>query len=440
MDAGHFDVNTAYAAINTLRLDDMRPHICRTHDGGKTWQEIVKGIPVGQTVNVVREDTQRSGLLFAGTERGVYVSIDDGENWQSLRLNMPATSVRDLIIKDDDVAVGTHGRGFWILDNVTPLRQFKAGPQETALFKPQTATRLRFSMNTDTPLPPDEPAGENPPDGAMIDYNLGANASGVVTLEIKEPNGNLVRRYSSGDVIPPIDPKLNIPAYWVRPPQPLGNTPGIHRFLWDMHYTPVTGIDLDYPMTAVYARTAPETTSPWAMPGEYAVTLIAGGQSYTQPLNVRMDPRIKASKKDLAEQFEALKKLSGYRASLEKINNALEPLMNKLTKEKEAAGKKTVVTQLDALIKKLQDLAGSTRARAGAPLKLEVLQQLKSLFTDIERTDAAPTPVVRAAVAAVEQGAPEIVEQWRAVETQDLPVLNKQLEAARLPKIEVKEL
>ncbi len=440
MEAGHFDVNTAYAAINTLRLDDMRPHIYRTHDGGKTWQEIVKGIPDGQTVNVVREDTQRSGLLFAGTERGVYVSIDDGENWQSLRLNMPATSVRDLIIKDDDVAIGTHGRGFWILDNITPLRQFQMGPPETALFKPQTATRLRFSMNTDTPLPPDEPAGENPPDGAMIDYNLGANVSGIVTLEIKEPDGNLVRLYSSGDVIPPIDPKLNIPAYWVRPPQPLGNTPGIHRFLWDMHYSPVTGVDLNYPMTAVYALTAPETTSPWAMPGEYSVTLTVGGQNYTQPLTVRMDPRIKASRKDLAEQFDALKKLSGYRAALEKINNALEPLMNELTKAKEVAGKNAAVTQLDALIKKLQDLSGSRRARAGAPLELEVLQQLKSLFTDIERTDAAPTPVVRAAVATVEQGAPEIMEQWRAVETQDLPALNKQLEAARLPKIEVKEL
>ena len=172
IDAGHFDANTAYAAVNTLRLDDVRPHIYRTHDAGKTWTQIVQGIPDGQTVNVVREDTQRKGLLFAGTERAVYVSFDDGDNWQSLRLNMPATSVRDLIIKDDDVAVATHGRGFWILDNITPLRQLTSNQQSSVLFKPQTALRVRWNLNTDTPLPPDEPAGENPPDGAMIDYFL----------------------------------------------------------------------------------------------------------------------------------------------------------------------------------------------------------------------------------------------------------------------------
>src|SRR5438477_360500 len=172
VDAGHFDANTAYAAVNTLRLDDVRPHIYRTHDGGKTWTEIVHGISEGQTVNVVREDTQRKGLLFAGTERAVYVSLDDGDNWKPLRLNMPATSVRDLIIKDNDLAVATHGRGFWILDNIAPLRQWKKEQHDTVLFKPQTGLRIRWSLNTDTPLPPDEPAGENQSDGAMIDYFL----------------------------------------------------------------------------------------------------------------------------------------------------------------------------------------------------------------------------------------------------------------------------
>ena len=172
IEAGHFDANTAYAAVNTLRLDDLRPHIFRTHDSGKTWTEIVNGIPVGQTVNAIREDPERKGLLFAGTEKGVYVSFDDGAKWESLRLNLPATSVRDLIIKNDDLVVATHGRGFWILDNITPLRQFSQTQNESLLFKPQTALRVRSNVNTDTPLPPDEPAGENPPDGAMIDYFL----------------------------------------------------------------------------------------------------------------------------------------------------------------------------------------------------------------------------------------------------------------------------
>ncbi|MGH9548199.1 MAG: glycoside hydrolase, partial [Terriglobales bacterium] len=204
IEAGHFDANTAYAAVNTLRLDDLRPHIFRTQDNGKTWTEIVNGIPVGQTVNAIREDPERKGLLFAGTEKGVYVSFDDGAKWQSLRLNLPATSVRDLIIKNDDLVVATHGRGFWILDNITPLRQFNANQRENLLFKPQTALRVRGNVNTDTPLPPDEPAGENPPEGAMIDYFLPNAATGPVTIEIKDNKGGSVRKYSSTDA--PVKP------------------------------------------------------------------------------------------------------------------------------------------------------------------------------------------------------------------------------------------
>ena len=180
LEASHTDPNTAYAAINTLRLDDLRPHILRTRDGGKTWTEIVNGIPDNENVNAVREDPKRKGLLFAGTERTVYVSFDDGDHWQSLRLNLPATSVRDLIIKDDDLAIGTHGRGFWILDDITPLRQIddKVVASNAYLFEPELAYRVRWNMNTDTPLPPDEPAGQNPPDGAILDYYLGIRRIG----------------------------------------------------------------------------------------------------------------------------------------------------------------------------------------------------------------------------------------------------------------------
>src|SRR5438093_4478641 len=170
IDASHFDAGTAYAAVNTFRRDDLRAHVWRTRDGGKSWTEIVSGIDSGAIINVVREDPKRRGLLFAGSETQVWVSFDDGDHWQSLRLNMPATSIRDLIIKDDDIVLGTHGRSFWILDDVTPLRQLRAGaPAATLLFAPQLATRFRWNKNTDTPLPPDEPAGENPPDGAIID-------------------------------------------------------------------------------------------------------------------------------------------------------------------------------------------------------------------------------------------------------------------------------
>src|SRR5256714_792830 len=259
IDAGHFDAQTAYAAINTLRLDDMRPHIYRTHNAGKTWTEITNGIPDGQTVNVVREDTERKGLLFAGTERAAYVSFDDGNHWQPLRLNMPATSVRDLVIKGDDIIVATHGRGFYILDDITPLRQINSEVEHSRafLFKPQTALRVRWNTNTDTPIPPDEAAGENPPDGAVIDYYLGHPASGPVTLEIRDSNGQTVQKFSSADPAPKIDPALNIPTYWVRPPQMLSVEPGMHRFLWDMHYAPVPGVAPEYPISAVYRNTAP---------------------------------------------------------------------------------------------------------------------------------------------------------------------------------------
>ncbi|MDQ6764761.1 MAG: glycoside hydrolase, partial [Verrucomicrobiota bacterium] len=370
IEASHFDANTAYAAVNTLRVDDVRPHIYRTTDAGKTWQEIIRGIPDGQTVNAVREDTKRRGLLFAGTERAVYVSFDDGENWQSLRLNMPATSVRDLIIKDDDIAVATHGRGFWILDNITPLRQVPASDPATALFKPQTALRVRWNTNTDTPLPPDEPVGENPPDGAMIDYALGPDVSGVVTLEIKDGAGNSVRRYASSDPLPEPNPELKVPAYWVRPAQRLATAPGLHRFLWDMHYPPLPNVKTEYPMTAVFRNTPPQASSPWAVPGEYSVVLTAGGKSYTQPLTLKMDPRVKASPNDLKEQFELSKKMSDLRATLAPIGKEFDAVSAGISKLKPRVEQTTAAPALTAFTESLKQF-GPANPRNSAPLSFD---------------------------------------------------------------------
>src|SRR5206468_757517 len=209
IDAGRFDAATAYAAINRIRLDDQRPHIYRTHDGGKTWQETVRGLPDNAPVNTVREDPVRRGLLFAGTERAVFVSFNDGDDWQPLRLNMPATSIRDLVIHDDDVVVGTHGRSFWILDNIMPLRQLNAevASAEAFLFRPQVAYRVRWNLNTDTPLPPEEPAGHNPPDGAVIDYFLKSPSAGPITLEILDSQNKVVRRFTSTDLPEPVQEK-----------------------------------------------------------------------------------------------------------------------------------------------------------------------------------------------------------------------------------------
>jgi hypothetical protein len=298
MDAGHFDVNTAYAAVNRIRVDDMKPHIYKTHDGGKTWKEIVNGLP-DAPVNVVREDPVQEGLLYAGSETAVYFSVDDGDHWQSLRLNMPATSIRDLVIKDDDLVVGTHGRGFWILDNVTPLRYIakNKSSNKTFLYPPQTATRVRWNMYTDTPLPQEEPAGENPPDGAIIDYVLNEKAKEVRIYINKD-----IRAYSSSDTLYKTGDQ-NIPLYWIRPQQVVSTEPGHHRFVWDLKYEPLN-IPPSYPIAAVYKNTAPAATSPWVMPGKYKVSLEVDGKFYDQYITVKMDPRVKTSMKDLQLQHD----------------------------------------------------------------------------------------------------------------------------------------
>jgi photosystem II stability/assembly factor-like uncharacterized protein len=438
IEAGHFDANTAYAALNTLRLDDLRPHILKTHDGGKTWTEIVNGIPAGQIVNAVREDPERKGLLFAAAEKGVYVSFDDGANWESLRLNMPATSVRDVIIKDDDLVAATHGRGFWILDNITPLRQLERGKIDNYLLKPQMAPRTRVNLNTDTPLPPDEPAGENPPDGAMIDYFLVKDATGPVTIEIKDGKGATVRKYSSKDAPQKHDPKkLRIPEYWIRPMQSVSTKAGLHRFLWDLHYSPVPDVEPEYPISAIYRNTAPSATSPWVMPGDYTVTLTVADQSFTQPLTVKMDPRVKASAADLQDQFDLSWQLYQLRMRLAPIGEKFDDIAEQLTKLRASAAERPDVTQkLEAFGQTLAKF-GPPHPRPGAPPSLFVLQSAVRLFDEIQAADAAPTAAVKTTVADLQTKSPPMLELWKKLLDVDLPTLNAQLRSAGLPKIKI---
>jgi hypothetical protein len=271
----------------------------------------------------VREDAVKKGLLFAGSENAVYVSFDAGEHWQSLRMNMPATSIRDLVIKDDDIVVGTHGRSFWILDNISPLRQVQVATDvhDVVFFKPQKAVRVRWNMNSDTPLPPEEPAGQNPPDGAAIDIVLKEDAKTPVVLEILDQAGKGIRRFSSTDTLYTIPP-VNIPLYWIRPQQLLSSKAGAQRFLWDMRYAPLNESPA-YPISAVVHNTAAEFNTPWVMPGMYKVRLSVNGQQYEQPLQVVMDPRVKTSLKDLQRQhdlsmicYEGKKKTKGKQPEL----------------------------------------------------------------------------------------------------------------------------
>jgi photosystem II stability/assembly factor-like uncharacterized protein len=440
IDASHFDAGTAYAAVNTLRLDDLRPHIYRTRDSGATWIEITSGIPNNENVDVVREDTERKGLLFAGTERAVYVSFDDGDHWQSLRLNMAASSVRDLIIKGDDLCVATHGRGFWILDNITMLRQLepKVTSGEAFLFRPQTAIRVRWNMNTDTPLPPDEPGSENPPDGAVIDYYLGASNSSPVTLEIKDAAGQTVRRYSSADPIPAIDPMLAIPPYWIRPPTKLSSDPGMHRWLWDMHYAPIPGLKPAYPISAIYRNTPPDFTSPWVMPGKYTAVLSVNGKTYTQSFVVQMDPRVKTSARDLAAQFKLSKQLYDRWLEFTTTGDQIKAIRTKLVDARSKATADDLKTRIDALVMKLDVLAGVAGGPPDPAGKVTIqgaTAKVRTLFSVMQSVDLAPTPTVVIAVAQLQTDAQLFMTQWEAIKTQDIPALNQALRAAGLPAV-----
>ncbi len=290
MEASHFDVNEAYAAVDRHRLEDNEPHIYRTRDGGKTWRKITSGLPPGVYMQTVKEDPQRRGLLFAGTELGVFVSFDDGDHWQSLQLNLPPCSMRDLAIHGDDLIVATHGRGFWVLDNVTPLRQITedVAAADAYLFRPADAINMPSGSEHGTPKPRDEPLAENPPFGAMIDYYLKSAASGPVTIEILDPSGETIRRYSSDDKPPQVNPDtLNIPASWRPTPKSLSVASGMHRWVWDLRPTPEDRGARGGGGGGLGGR----GLIPLALPGRYTVKLTVGGRSYTQRLLIKMDPR-----------------------------------------------------------------------------------------------------------------------------------------------------
>ncbi len=390
MEAGHFDTKTAYAAANTLRLDDMNPHFWRTHDGGKRWTEIDKGIAGGAVANSIREDPRKKGLLYAATDTQVWVSFDDGDSWHSLRMNMPAISVRDIEVKDDascmcsDLVAGTHGRGFWILDNLTPLRQVAeaAAASNAYLFKPATGIRIRFGTNDPTPWPPELLAGENPAPGAMVDYYLPAAVS-EVKLEFLDTQGKVMRTYSSSDPVRnpdpatdpvgynklcqqmPTAPDCNLPLYWPAPPQVLKTTAGMHRFAWDLHYDPIPGGGGGGrgggggANGAVPHRTYPGVNSPWVAPGAYTMRLTVNGKSETQPIAIKMDPRVKITP-EVQQIFTLTTQMENNVRSTSTAYKEARDLVAKLKARPQSAAN-------DALIKQIEDIAPEeTTASAGS--------------------------------------------------------------------------
>ncbi|MBV6522846.1 MAG: hypothetical protein MNPFHGCM_02996 [Gemmatimonadaceae bacterium] len=471
IDAGHFDTQTAYVAANTLRIDDLNPHFYRTHDGGKTWTEISSGIAPGNVANAIREDPRVRGLLYAATDAQVWVSFDDGDHWQSLRLNMPAISVRDLKVKDDttclcaDLIAGTHGRGFWILDNLTPLRQAASmrAAADAYLVRPLPAVRVRFATNDPTPWPPEVPAGENPPMGALIDYYLAKDASGPVTIEIVDASEKVVRAYSSADPVrsphPALDPAAydqlcqrnptlrdcNVPLYWPAPPIVVSSRAGAHRLNWDMRYAPVTAGeesagDDEEADGSVPRRTYQLANAPWAAPGQYSVRLTVDGKTYTQPLTVRMDPRVRTSPTALAqlaslsrEMYDgALATRAAYQSA-----RALSASLESVTVADAPAFK----ARLDSLAPAPQRTPRSPFRRPGATAGVMTLDGASSALLDaamaMQSADVAPTAGQVTAVSKAREQGRAVMARWNAIKTTGLTALNARLKAAGQPEVSI---
>ena len=440
--ASHFDDNSAYASVSRFRVNDEHPYIYRTYDGGKSWKLIVAGLPEIGPVDTIREDPVRKGLLFAGTENAVWISFDDGDHWQSLQLNLPHTSMRDLWIHDNDLIVATHGRAFWILDDMTPLRELSASlAANDHLFTPAPVYRIQRDTNTDTPLPPDEPAAENPPDGAIIDYYLANTSSAPVTLEILNANGKLVRKFSSDDKPPASEAELKkqlIPLYWLRPFQALSAGAGMHRWVWGLHYPAPDSPRHSYPISATPHDTPRHPLGPTVLPGSYTARLMVNGKSSSARFTVKMDPRVKISNADLQKKFELETQLAAL------LRETSSPVMqvDTLRKPLEKLSQEATGAALDAVKNfqnKLNEIAGQAAGFLAPPTEAVTLNrvngQIAVLYGAVWQADAAPTMAQSEAATSVEHDAKQVMQRWEGLKISDLPTLNRALHDANLPEV-----
>jgi photosystem II stability/assembly factor-like uncharacterized protein len=442
ISSSRFDDSTAYISVSRFRVDDLKPYIYRTHDGGKSWQEITRGLLDNAPVDTVREDPVRRGLLFAGTESAVWVSFDAGDTWNSLQLNLPHTSMRDLWVHGDDLIVATHGRGFWVLDDIAPLRQLdpKIASETAHLFTPAPAYRVRRDTNTDTPLPPDEPAGENPPNGAIIDYFLGKPVAGLLTLEILDNSGKVVRRYSSDD-----KPELSqeerqkglIPLYWLQPQRTLPVDIGWHRWVWDLRYPSSISTEHEYPIAATPNATPRSPLGPTALPGEYTVRITAKGQSYAAPLVVKMDPRVKISLAGLQKKFELEAQLASAMTQGSQAVMQARSVQEQLEQSAKSSNDplkdsaETVQRKLSALLDGSKDSALPESALKGTN------SNLIALYKEVEKADVEPTSAQADAFTKANHELSVLLNRWEELKNGDLRKLNRGLSAVDLPQLDL---
>ena len=441
VDASPLDPATAYVAVDIHRQDVFQPFVFRTHDYGKTWTSIVRGLPASEFVYVVRQDLQDAKLLYAGTNRGVYVSFDDGDSWHPLQANLPNVRVRDLTLHGDDLIAATHGRALWVLDDVTPLRQATQAPADKTalLFRPATAVRVRRNENKDTPLPPEEPAGENPPEGAIIDYWLGSQVTGPVTLGIYDSQGKLVCQYASDAAAPQIDTDLYFTSAWLSPAEKLPAGAGGHRFVWDLRYPRPAALNYDYSIAAVYGHGGDILPQgPLVLPGTYKLVLTAGGETLSQPLTVVLDPRLPAATKGLLPQQlkfaqdlgEAMKQSYTAHVELAKLREDLAKLVPQLTAAADA-NLAASVAALDAKAEALESKSNDQHDFA------HINSRLAGLASEADDGDRAPPQQYREAYKEYQGYLQAALKGWDDVKSGDLAALNVALKARGLAPLVV---
>ena len=436
VEASHFNAGEAYAALEAHNLGDYQPQLYRTRDYGKSWTKIVTGLPTGQVggsfTRLIREDTKKQGLLFAGTESGMYVSFDDGDHWQSLQQNLPTTSYRDAFIKGNDLVVGTYGRGIWILDDISPLRQMNgSAPAEAVqLFKPGDAYRLRRNVNQNTPFPPEVPHSDNAPDGALIYYYLASAPSGTITLDVLDSSGAVVRHLSSAP-IPPLKEAATPPnpSFWLATPQPLPAAAGTNRVNWDIRYDDPPAFSHSWEINANPGNTPASPEGPLALPGVYTVKLTVDGKSYTQTVTVRDDPRSPASAAALrAEHGLQMKMTQAMAASWNAYHQATD-LRASLAADTAssvadvAAGARTLAARIDTVAGNAGAPGGFFFRRSTTPNFAGVNGALVRQLNQLEMGDGMPTPGDLAVYASACRDLTKSVTAWQGI-VKDLPAFN----------------
>jgi photosystem II stability/assembly factor-like uncharacterized protein len=452
VEAGRHDERTAFAAY--IVPNDVHPYIYRTRDAGATWHLIVRGLPDDAFARVVREDPMVPGLLYCGTENGVYLSADDGDSWQSLQLNLPVSSMRDLVVHGDDLVLATYGRGLWVLDNVTPIRQLvsNAPSADLQLLVPASSVRARWDNNEDTPLPIETPAAPNPPEGAVIDYYLAQATADELTLTITDERGDLVRRYSSSEKTAPSLP-ANVPSYWFGPPAVLSRNAGLNRFAWDLRYPAPKILPFGYfgamlPYVeytladhAIPGRTPREQPEgPLAPPGRYTLELSGGGHRVTQTLIVAPDPRVTATRADLEAQLILARRLVGGLAAsyegytrLADLRVTIADHVKALGAAADTKGATTATEALAAFEKQVERVqSGSAESPGLGPVNREMAR----LFSMVESADVRPTEPLEAAAAGWCAALDKAYAGWQSLKGAELSAANDALRAARRPVIE----